>query len=137
MKSSNTQKRNLIVTTFFLLLFAVPVQSQRGWVATQVAPADQDLNTVFFLDDKRGWVGGDKGYLTRTEDGGHSWVKQVVQTDDAINDIYFRDKEIGFLLAGNSIFVTRDNGNSWTKSRTFLPGSPLPSCPMMTHPMSG
>lgn len=121
MKSSNTRSQNLIVITFLLLLLAVPVKSQRGWVATQVAPVDQDLNTVFFLDDKRGWVGGDKGFLSRTEDGGQSWVKQVVQTNDAINDIYFRDKEAGFLIAGNAIFATRDNGVRWTEVRRFLP----------------
>ena len=48
-------------------------------------------------------------------------MKQNVGTKAAINDIYFRDKEAGFLLAGNSIFVTRDNGTSWTQARIFLP----------------
>ena len=87
----------LIVAVLFLMALALPVRSQQGWVATQVAPAGQDLNTVFFLDNKRGWVGGDNGFLSRTEDGGHSWVKQALQTDVPINDIYFRDKEAGFL----------------------------------------
>ena len=39
----------------------------------------------------------------------------------AINDIYFRDKEAGFLIAGNTIFVTHDNGTVWQISRSFLP----------------
>ena len=39
----------------------------------------------------------------------------------AINDIYFRDKEDGFLIAGNAIFATRDNGTRWTEVRRFLP----------------
>jgi len=34
------------------------------------APPGQDLNTVYFLDSKRGWVGGDNGFLSHTEDGG-------------------------------------------------------------------
>jgi photosystem II stability/assembly factor-like uncharacterized protein len=90
-------------------------------MGTRVGPAGQDLNTVFFLDSKRGWVGGDKGFLSRTDDGGHTWVQQVVETTDAINDIYFRDKDDGFLIAGNTIFATRDNGSRWTDSRRFLP----------------
>ena len=114
-------RKILVLAAFCLFAFAVPVTSQRGWVASQVAPTDQDLNTVFFLDDKRGWIGGDKGYLSRTEDGGRSWVKQVVQTQAPINDIYFRDKEAGFLIAGNAIFATRDNGVRWTEVRRFLP----------------
>src|SRR5688500_16860871 len=104
-----------------LVAFAVAANVQRGWLPHRVNTSGNDLNTVYFVDSKRGWVGGDQGFLSRTDDGGQSWVRQAVSTKDAINDIYFRDKEIGFLLAGNAIFVTRDNGNSWTKSRTFLP----------------
>jgi photosystem II stability/assembly factor-like uncharacterized protein len=118
---SRHKKFPFALAAIFLFTVAAPVRSQQGWVATQVAPADQDLNTVYFLDDKRGWIGGDNGFLSRTEDGGHSWVKQAVQTKAAINDIYFRDKEAGFLIAGNTIFITRDNGVRWNEARRFLP----------------
>ena len=50
-----------------------------------------------------------------------AWFRQSVETTDGINDIYFRDKEDGFLLAGNAIFATRDNGARWTEVRRFLP----------------
>lgn len=118
--SRNEHTRELLLVVL-LLLAAVPAQSQQGWVPTRVGPANQDLNTVFFLDNKRGWVGGDKGFLSRTDDGGHSWVQQIVETTDAINDIYFRDKEAGFLIAGNAIFATRDNGTRWSEVRRLLP----------------
>ena len=117
----------LIIRSFiFALLLAtasavVEVCAQDAWVSTRVAPAGQDLNTVFFLDSKRGWVGGDNGFLRRTEDGGKSWVQQSVGTTDGINDIYFIDKEDGFLLAGNAIFVSRDGGIRWSEARRFLP----------------
>ena len=96
-------------------------RAQSGWLPARVNTGGNDLNTVYFVDDKRGWVGGDNGFLSRTDDGGQSWVRQTVGTTAAINDIYFRDKEIGLLLAGNSIFITRDNGSSWIKTRSFLP----------------
>src|SRR5216683_1048856 len=35
--------------------------------------------------------------------------------------IHFRDKEIGFVLAGNAIFSTRDDGARWSEVRRFLP----------------
>lgn len=99
----------------------IAVFAQQGWVATSIAPPKQELNTVFFLDSKRGWAGGDDGFLIRTEDGGVNWAKQQVQTKDAINDIYFRDKERGYLIAGNAIFKTEDNGINWTEARRFAP----------------
>jgi len=111
----------LLIAALFLIVVGLPCLGQQGWVATKVGTEGSDLTAVFFLDDKRGWLGGDKGYLSRTDDGGRSWVRQLVETTDGINDIYFRDKEAGFLLAGNAIFATRDNGTRWTEVRRFLP----------------
>ena len=108
--------------TLLVLTFATPATvAQLGWVSSRIASETQDLNTVFFLDSRRGWVGGNDGFLSRTEDGGHTWIQQTVGTTDAVNDIYFRDKEDGFLLAGNAIFVTHDNGTTWSQARRFLP----------------
>ncbi len=121
MTFSNTHRARLILAAFFLIVGALPAQGQQGWVATQIAPAGVDLTAVYFLDEKRGWVGGDNGFVSRTDDGGHSWVRQGVATTEGVNDIYFRDKEAGFLIAGNAIFGTRDNGKRWTELRRFLP----------------
>lgn len=120
----NTQLSRFIrLSAVILILWTliVSASAQVGWIPTRINTGGNDLNTVYFLDEKRGWVGGDNGFLSRTDDGGSSWVRQSVGTTAAINDIYFRDKEIGFLLAGNSIFLTRDNGSTWIKSRSFLP----------------
>ena len=117
--------KNLVfrLTTLSPLIFILSTNlvAQEGWVASKVSTNGQDLNTVYFLDSKRGWVGGDGGYLGHTEDGGKNWVRQDVGTKAGINDIYFRDKEAGFLLAGNTIFITRDDGTRWEQVRSFLP----------------
>ena len=120
--STQTSKLLRLPVAGLVLLTSIGLaKAQGGWIPTRVNTGGNDLNTVYFLDDKRGWVGGDEGFLSRTDDAGRTWVRQTVATRAAINDIYFRDKEIGFLLAGNSIFLTRDNGASWTKSRSFVP----------------
>jgi photosystem II stability/assembly factor-like uncharacterized protein len=110
-----------LATAIVLAAGAAVVIAQQGWVATRIAPPKQELNTIFFLDGKRGWAGGDEGFLVRTEDGGVTWTSQRVETTDAINDIYFRDKERGYLIAGNAIFKTDDNGNRWSEARRFAP----------------
>jgi photosystem II stability/assembly factor-like uncharacterized protein len=109
------------LTAFLVLLTVASTARAQGWVPFKINTGGNDLNTVYFLDGKRGWVGGDGGYLSSTDDSGQSWVRQTVSTTAGINDIYFRDKEAGFLLAGNAIFVTGDNGAHWTQSRIFLP----------------
>jgi photosystem II stability/assembly factor-like uncharacterized protein len=117
---SQTLKLMRFSAALSLLLTLIGSAHAQGWVPYKINTGGNDLNTVYFLDSKRGWVGGDEGFLSHTEDGGQSWAPQKVGTKAGINDIYFRDKEAGFLLAGNSIFVTHD-GATWTQSRMFLP----------------
>ena len=95
--TENQGLRLLLLTTLVLFFIAAPISGQQGW------------------------VGGDNGFLSRTEDGGRNWVRQVVQTTAGINDIYFRDKDAGFLIAGNAIFATHDNGVRWSEVRRFPP----------------
>jgi photosystem II stability/assembly factor-like uncharacterized protein len=96
-------------------------RAQQSWAATQLGTKGQDLNAVFFLDSKRGWVAGDGGQVWRTEDGGRSWTRQQIGITDSISDLYFRDKEDGYLLAGSRIFNTADGGVSWHEARRFMP----------------
>jgi photosystem II stability/assembly factor-like uncharacterized protein len=93
----------------------------KGWVVQRRGQAGQDLNAVYFLDGKRGWVAGDGGFVLRTQDGGRNWTPQTIDTKQSINDIYFRDKEDGYLLAGNQIFITDDGGQTWRGASRFLP----------------
>src|ERR1041384_1268076 len=116
----STRTLKFLAAASVLLLGLSSARAQGGWVPFKINTGGNDLNTVYFLDSKRGWVGGDGGFLSYTEDSGQSWRPQHVPTKSAINDIYFRDSEAGFLLAGNSIFVTRD-GTNWSQNRIFLP----------------
>src|SRR5258705_13599730 len=121
MMNIRASKFSLRSAAFVLLTMIPSLAAQGAWAPVKIGVGSLDLNTVYFLDSKRGWVGGDGGFLSRTDDGGGTWINQIVGTTDAINDIYFRDKEAGFLLAGNTIFVTHDSGTRWGEARRFLP----------------
>src|SRR5258708_24249892 len=104
------------------LLVAVVGEAQGcGWTAKRMGVGGKDLNAVFFVDAKRGWVGGDGGLLGYTEDSGATWVERPLGTEHAVNDIYFVGKDTGFVLAGGSIFGTSDGGHSWRESHKFSP----------------
>jgi photosystem II stability/assembly factor-like uncharacterized protein len=108
-----------------LVLFAtalcVPcIAAQPGWTTTRISAGGRDLNAIFFVDAKRGWIGGDSGFLSHTEDGGASWVEQRIDTQQrAINDVYFVSKDAGFVLAGGTIFSSSDGGNTWQEAHKF------------------
>lgn len=109
------------VAILLLLIPASATQAQDGWVIVRGSGAvGKDLNAVYFADQKRGWVAGDGGFVSRTTDGGLTWTQQRVETKDAINDIYFRNKEDGYLLAGNGVFQTEDGGDNWREIRRYF-----------------
>lgn len=110
-----------VVITLLLLIPASAAQAQDGWIAVRsIGAVGKDLNAVYFADQKHGWVAGDGGFVSRTTDGGLAWTQQQVETKDAINDIYFRNKEDGYLLAGNRIFQTDDGGENWREIRRYF-----------------
>lgn len=115
---------SILAFTGLLLLASVITTAQSGWKAMRINSSGRDLNTVYFSDSKRGWIGGDEGFLTHTEDGGASWLEQRIDAKrHAINDIYFANKEVGFALAGNMIFRSGDGGHSWQESYKISPAA--------------
>src|SRR5713101_3488489 len=122
MMRSKSKYPAVLILGLAALLVAVVCQAQgSGWTAKRIGLGGKDLNAVFFVDAKRGWVGGDGGLLGYTEDGGTTWVERPLGTDHAINDIYFVGKDTGFVLAGGNIFGTSDGGHSWHESHKFSP----------------
>ncbi|MFN2454221.1 MAG: WD40/YVTN/BNR-like repeat-containing protein [Pyrinomonadaceae bacterium] len=95
------------------------VAAAGGWRVVRQGLAGKDLNAVYFTDTKRGWIAGDEGFVGYTEDGGRHWERQKLATGDAVNDIYFRNRDDGFLLAGNRIFETQDGGEEWREAARF------------------
>lgn len=93
--------------------------AQDGWTLTRRGEEGRDLNAVFFADQKRGWIAGDNGFVSHTQDGGKTWRQQPVETNEAINDIYFRGKDEGYFLAANRIFSTRNGGEQWREIGRF------------------
>ena len=91
----------------------------QGWTGGRQGLAGKDLNAVYFLDSRRGWVAGDGGLVMRTRDGGRTWTRQTVETRESFNDVYFRNEEDGYLLAASQIFTTEDGGETWSPSARF------------------
>ena len=89
--------------------------AQSSWKVNRAENAG-DLVTVFFTSSERGFVAGDGGYLGSTVDGGQTWTRQSINTKEDITEIYFRNDDNGYLVAGKDMFITRDGGRSWQKT---------------------
>lgn len=100
---------------FVLIFSAQSVAAQTGWTVNRAAGSG-DLVAVFFTSNEKGWIAGDEGYLAYTDDKGANWYKQDIGTKENINEIYFRNDDNGYLVAGKKMFITRDGGRSWRET---------------------
>lgn len=108
-------RRSLTLGILSLLLFNQTSQAQEKWNILR-QNSSGDLVSVYFTSSERGWVGGDSGYLAVTTDGGKNWTRQPLNTTENINEIYFRNEENGYLLAGSKIYITKDGGKNWREN---------------------
>src|SRR5436190_5187816 len=106
----------------FILACVLNLSGQTGWVQ-QSKKVSSDLVAVFFTSFDKGWIAGDKGYLASTTDGGQSWTKYPLNAGEDINEIYFRNDDNGYIVAGKKMFITRDAGRTWQETRIYRSGA--------------
>jgi photosystem II stability/assembly factor-like uncharacterized protein len=105
----------------------------RHWRLTP-SPMACRLESIFFLDDQRGWIVGgytqplthqSTGVILRTVDGGRTWAALPKLVLPGLKQIQFFDAKNGIVLGQTSdfspsaIFRTSDGGTSWIP----LPGA--------------
>lgn len=90
-----------------------------NWVKYREA-ADEQLTTVFFLDENTGWITGSKNppgteVILKTTDAGASWrtLSSGLSTSYA-EAIAFVNATTGWLIVWNAILKTTTGGTSWS-----------------------
>jgi photosystem II stability/assembly factor-like uncharacterized protein len=107
--------------SFIIAGLAAAAQAQPAWLTSRV-DCDGDLIAVHFVSAQKGWIAGDNGFLASTIDGGKNWTRHNLNTTENINEIYFRNDDNGYLVAGRKMFVTGDGGRSWQETSIVGPG---------------
>lgn len=110
--------KNLFAFIFCILLSAQIISAQSGWNVSRISDSG-DLVAVFFTSSERGFIAGDGGYLALTDNGGKTWSRQALNTKEDISEIYFRNDDNGYLVAGRDMFLTKDGGRTWRKTLIF------------------
>lgn len=111
----------IFLSYLVILISAAAAAAQSSWVLQRMNIAG-DLVAVHFTSSKKGWVAGDNGYLASTTDGGRTWSNIALGVNDNINEVYFRNDDNGYLIAGRKMFITRDGGRSWQETRIYRTG---------------
>jgi photosystem II stability/assembly factor-like uncharacterized protein len=112
--------KKLFAFIFCIAFSAQILSAQSAWNLNNIKDSG-DLVAVFFTSSERGFVAGDNGYLALTDDGGRNWSRQALNTKEDISEIYFRNDDNGYLVAGKDMFLTKNGGRSWQKTLIFNP----------------
>jgi len=100
------------------LCFTFHAHSQSNWQKHE-SPISADLHNIFFVSDSVGWVTSHKtGAILHTRDGGQHWFVQAQMDSIYFEDIFFLDRQTGWVTAEHGlIFKTHNGGQTWTKEQ--------------------
>ena len=80
---------------------------------------DGKLSSVFFVDEKLGWIVGATGTIYITKNGGRSWKKQPTPTASNLLDVFFIDGRRGVAVGDDgTALTTSDAGETWRRDDT-------------------
>ncbi|MGH1366642.1 MAG: YCF48-related protein [Calditrichia bacterium] len=114
---------NAFVRYICILFFSTLTLGQSiSWQWQDPYPINRARGASHFTNSQEGWMGGGIGEVQYTNDGGVTWQRRAILTEQSIHDIEFLDSNTGFAVGSEaSIFKTLDGGLTW--SQTTLPPS--------------
>ena len=110
---------SMLFLSDFEVLSAMP---NNFWKALN-SPTTATLRNCVFTDRLNGWAAGDNGIILHTSDGGNSFVIQNNPVNFYINDIFFLNERLGWVVSnevlpgGSTIITTTNGGTNWIAER--------------------
>ena len=90
--------KRFIYTLIVLLIVITNLQGE--WEIVYESGAGGFFNTIDFVDENTGWLGGLQGEILKTEDGGETWFALPLANDWGIAQFDFINKKIEERLQG-------------------------------------
>jgi photosystem II stability/assembly factor-like uncharacterized protein len=78
--------------------------------STQLTQGGDSYRSVYFVDNRVGWIVGRYGVIRKTTDGGATWVSQTSGVTCDLNDVYFHDRNTGWIVGGNGTILSTTTG---------------------------
>lgn len=82
--------------------------------------SDNNLKSLFFLDNNIGWIVGDSGTVLKTTNSGTNWESKNCDPTIMLYSVFFLDNNIGWIggqdaTSASVLLRTTNGGNTWQK----------------------
>lgn len=100
-----------------LLVISVAINDVAGQGLTS-----DDLFSVSFPTEQKGWACGRWGTIVHSSDGGSTWSRQKSGCDYTLSAIFFVDAQKGWAVGNRgTILSTNDGGKNWIPKKSPVP----------------
>ena len=80
-------------------------------VALSEAVGERALHGVFFLNDRQGWIVGERGLCLSTTDGGNTWVVVETGSGATLREVHFTDAKTGLICGDGDSNAPKTGGH--------------------------
>lgn len=103
-----------------LILFCLP---RLTYSQEQNSVSDEkdinDYESVYFTDDRTGFIVGENGVILKTTDKGINWIQKTSETEVGLNCVYFATTNTGYAVGDSGVILkTSNGGESWKKQES-------------------
>ena len=93
--------------------------------ATRKADWETHFTDIHFVNSTYGWIVGEKGFIVHTNNGGKTWNRQEVGTEEDLKAVYFTNLKYGWVVGDNGVVAsTDDGGRHWYLQDSNTSGMP-------------
>lgn len=99
--------------------FLISIDSLENISFKKIDTINTNFSSIFFINENTGFISDYFGSIYKTNNKGLSWVKIFKNDSISLNDIYFVDDNIGYIVGKNKknsyniILNTNDGGYNW------------------------
>ena len=83
-----------VVTTVFAFAMLLIGCTQE---TTRKADWETHFTDIHFANSTHGWIVGEKGFIVHTNNGGKTWNRQEVATEEDLKAVYFTNLKYGWV----------------------------------------
>ena len=95
----------------------------KHWSELPLFSPSQDfksLTSISTFGTSQIWIGGVRGLLLYSSDGGSTWQDRSLSVEAHFEDLHFLDKNYGWAIIGSQLFSSANGGSTWAYNPVLL-----------------